>query len=405
VEVFYDKLKFTAFSLPALLLVDLCVGHSKWFLFRSSCGQCCTEGFRCRCDTGFGGNSTYREIYYEGLTSQDLALCSRSNFWGSPSGDVILLDPKRGKIVNQIRVSNDVGWNDLHLSLDGRLLFGYQSLYTRRKFQHNPVNVIVSDANTLSRLTSASIGKGNHVIGFSLIPNRPDCIILGINSDLSTSRGVITVNERILVLNWKTRKILREIKYENGSGLLFSPDNKHFAGLYPRAEGEKGSVQFVDFRSGNIKLEVAETPPANRLDEQGPFFFLSPTQVVCSPTLVCDLKTQRLKSLFQRGDRRFKCVGGVGVCQRLCQASEGYIPLFPVENGDTRQDPARGLGFAFFTTKQGLELWNVPKNKVVRRWPNIKSADYVDTSPRLSMMAVHHGSIIEFWKFDPKWLR
>ena len=71
----------------------------------------------------------------------------------------------------------------------------------------------------------------------------------------------------------------------------------------------------------------------------------------------------------------------------------------------TAQDYTQGLGCAFLATNHGLELWNIPQNRLLHQWAEITGAEYVDVSPTLQLIAVHRGLTIEFYPFDKQWLK
>ena len=61
--------------------------------------------------------------------------------------------------------------------------------------------------------------------------------------------------------------------------------------------------------------------------------------------------------------------------------------------------------YAMFTTPQGLELRDWRHNRTLRRWPTLTKPGRLLWSPDLKMFSFQRNSVVQFWKFDPKWLK
>jgi len=100
--------------------------------------------------------------------------------------------------------------------------------------------------------------------------------------------------------------------------------------------------------------------------------FLSDRILFCNGFLY-DIKTNVLTSMPNKNVPEAKCVA--------------VVPEHPI--------------YVFFLTKNGLELRNIRRQRVVRKWESIHEADDIYFAVDQSAIGVLHGGIVDFWKFDP----
>ena len=201
------------------------------------------------------------------------------------------------------------------------------------------------------------------------------------------------INKQFIeVWNWRTsRRVLKvhrssTMRYSNEVQL--SPDSKRMVVMYlsawaenpktPLTPGDDGSsagqLEVMNPKSGRVAWRFEEKTGKMRR----PVFFLSNSQMVVR-NLKFDLNRKKATPLFVRGPKesRLDCVGAVpGVLNR-----------------------------AFFLTRNGLELWDVLRQKPLHRWANIRKAGQVTLTPDRTILSARNGWKFDFYSFKPGWLK
>jgi len=178
----------------------------------------------------------------------------------------------------------------------------------------------------------------------------------------------------------ETKKTLHYGHVGGCNSLVLSSKRKYLLTSFTSKEDDtmdeqpdrQGIVEVLDFRTGKILWHLVGT---DKQPVGDPLFFISPTRFVSSDTLF-DIATHKAQRWSAITPTR-KCLAAV-----------------PNHSSD-----------ALFLTPQGLELRNWQKNKTLVLWPNIKKPGRIMFSPDLKMFSFKRGSLIQFWKFDPKWIR
>ena len=237
-----------------------------------------------------------------------------------------------------------------------------------------------TNTSRLNIATPFSVGQDTNQVAIPVIESTWDERLKDYAADYQ--RG-----GRVEIWDWVKEKQVGTLRYPNAPGIgdmMFSPDGKVVActfkdlsiGLYSKF----GVLDFLDAKTGAI---VWHTSSAKGYEVGYPFAFLSPTKFVSRNSLY-DLTTKKAQPFIKDGERR-KFVGS--------------SPRYPNR--------------LFFLTKNGLELWDWPTKRALRRWSKITEADEVTLSPDLTIMSVQtsrkstvaENSLNQFWKFDAAWLK
>lgn len=153
---------------------------------------------------------------------------------------------------------------------------------------------------------------------------------------------------------------------------VFSPDSKLMAGCLAGGEGDPNGVFLLDPATGRLLNTFADA----KHRANPPYFFLSNTRLVYG-NVILNIKTGHTAPLLRPRDTRLRCVSGV----------------------------PGALGYAFFQTKTGLELWDLPAQRPVRRWASVTKADHLYFAADHSVMGVLSGTTLTFWPFDARTLK
>ena len=290
-------------------------------------------------------------------------------------GKTSWLNVKSGRITQSKANTKDLIAESLQVSPNGQIVTNYDNIgYVNRK--ESTVHVVrVLDSSNAQIIKRFDIGRKSHIHRIFFHPRQPNSLIITATSQVPYEGDFTQGKDRIEFWNWRQGKRYKSLSYQyarNVEDILFSPDGKYIACFFFASEGFSGRVEFLNSATGKSMWGV-DAPRQHPVD--GANFFLSYTKLFCNGQ-VYDLSKKSITPFFKAGDRRLECVGEV----------------------ESR------LGMAFFTTKQGLELWNLATNKPVYRWP-IRAVDYVELSPDKNVLTIHQGSIVEFWRFNPQWLK
>ena len=211
-------------------------------------------------------------------------------------------------------------------------------------------------------------------------------------AELITRNGELDYGDSHLDwLNLSTGKVDKSLPYfatDEVDKLFFSPNKKYLVGLFyseafdPYGKSNyaplKNSLDrhgYVDIISPTTGKILWHIEPSAKKPVGDPFFFISPTQFVSSDTLF-DIPTKTAKPWYAVTATR-KCLAAV----------PGHA------------------SYALFVTPQGLELRDWRRKRTLRRWPTINKSGHILFSPDLKMFSFQRDSTIQFWNFDPKWLK
>jgi hypothetical protein len=239
--------------------------------------------------------------------------------------------------------------------------------------------ITLLSAKNMSKMTMVDVGMDNKITGMSFLGRDSERIIVQLISAIPFKNNDFTYgHDRFIILNLKTGKSEKTIPYAHARGVskpLFSADGKYLVCLF-RGEDEDdelGILDVLDPDTGKIlwHLEGSDKQPIG-----DPLFFISPTKFVCS-SMIYDIATKTSSPLLTANDPRLYCLTEV----------------------------PQHTDYAFFMTKAGLELWNIKTNQALRRWPSLTTPGLIRLSPDLKVFSFQRDQVIEFWHFDPAWLK
>ena len=253
------------------------------------------------------------------------------------------------------------------ISSDAHFLLACESTIIKRNIYYSPHRLFVWDLKKPKLIKTFDVGQNFHLYGVAFLSKTSDQIVL-------TAREGETNKLLNVVLSTDTITLKKD--YPDGTFLmhdqiLFSPDGKQVACVYPTGEISPNRIDFLDVPTDHL----IQTLPGNFSDRiiATPYFFLNTTHFLCN-NFVYDLDTKQATPLFAPHDLRLKCISDV---------------------------PGK-LGYGFFLTKAGLELWYIPRHKMIRRWHSIKRADHLYFALDHSAMGVLQGETLQLWPFDPR---
>ncbi len=271
--------------------------------------------------------------------------------------------------------------DDLKLSKDGRILLGKydgandawaSSQYKRGEY--NSHRLYVLRTTDLSPLTSIDIQQTNNINGINSLSDYAEQALLAVTTLVPYTNSGGWTDDHLEIWDWRKNQLLRTIKYVHAhalSNVLLSPDHLHLTGIFlDEQQAVGGIIDWLDPQTGDILWHIqgnAKKP----IDT--PFFFL-PDGSLVSQNNVYRLKDQSIHTLLPRHPE-LRCVSGTG----------------------------EATSFAFFSSKQGLELWNIPESKMLKHWPQITNAGQIFLSPDKTILAavcspeVNQGISVSFF--------
>ena len=320
--------------------------------------------------------SSYVELNYNsrliGFINSQTFVTARTTFDHGSSID--FWDTKSGRIISTILPPEPVYSGSVIISPDLRFIAGFQDVASYLpKPIYNPHKIFIWDLPSHHLRKTIDLGNQIHLDGAIFYPGKTNIMIL-------TAFDSTGTNDRIIYLNLNTGKqekenhfaLARELHHNN---IIFSSDGKTMVGVFPAIESSQGLIDIFNFFTGKLISSYENTSDDYRIDE--PYFFLSNTQIVCN-RFIYNIQTKHTALLLKPHDLRLKCVAGV---------------------------PGK-LGYTFFLSKQGLELWNLSADKMLKQWPQIKQATHIYFSADKSAMGIYNDKAanIQIWKFDPRLL-
>ena len=250
------------------------------------------------------------------------------------------------------------------------ILFSESVVITSSTYYH-PHRMFLIDIQTGRLLKTIDVGPNYHIYTSAVLPNKQNDVVVA-------ARGPNGNANSLLYINLHTGKVKQEVKYPDGplldqDDIIFSPNGKTMACIYPGDEMSPDRIDFLETNTGK-KLSAFQGD-FSKHTIKAPAFFLSNTQIVCN-NFIYNLKTGHTAPLLKPHDTRLRCVSSV----------------------------PGALGYAFFQTKAGLELWNLSADKMVRRWAGVTQADHIYFAADHSVMGVLSDQMLTLWPFDPQTL-
>ncbi|MEO6907950.1 MAG: hypothetical protein ABI210_08685 [Abditibacteriaceae bacterium] len=314
-----------------------------------------------------------------GMTDNDHVIIVSIQDYPHSKGAIIRENVRTTEVVNRVPLSPLIDPADLHILPNGKFIVTDENKTDPSLPHVQSHRVTLIDSTSLHNTKTIDLGKENDISGLLVLQSDKDHIIVKLTSLIPIENDFTYGKDRFVWLNVNTDKIDKTILYSHARGvqkILFSSDHKYLACFFPNDEDPKdqtGILDVLDPNTGKIlwHLEGSETQPIG-----DPFFFISPTKFVSS-SAIYDITTKTHSPLIPANNLRLYCITNV--------------------TGKT--------DYAFFMTKAGLELWNIKTNQALRRWPDLTGQGFILMSPDLKTVSYQQGENIQFWRFDPAWLK
>ena len=331
-----------------------------------------------------------QQMDYLGFATSNDVMFAR---WKPNSNDVGHLDRwsiKDARLTEELSLSQWLD-SDMFLSSDGKTL-ATTNVRTNMTFPEvKAFRITTLNSLNLKKVKITNVPQNKDVVGFLGLHSDPRHVIAKTLTSKQSGGDIVFANDKLEWLNVTTGKIDKVLSYAPARELdriLSSPDKKYLAGLFyseafdPYGESDytplKNTLEregYVDIFSPTNGKILWHIEPSAKKPVGDPFFFISPTQFVSSDTLF-DIPTKTAKPWYAVTATR-KCLAAV---------------------------PAHAF-YALFVTPQGLELRDWRRKRTLRRWPTITKSGHILFSPDLKMFSFQRDSLIQFWKFDPQWLK
>ncbi|MEO6907951.1 MAG: hypothetical protein ABI210_08690 [Abditibacteriaceae bacterium] len=307
------------------------------------------------------------------------------------TGHIAILDFQKGEIIHEIPLSKWLSESQLTLSSTGKWLVTI-NVRENLAFPHvKTYRVTVLRTSDLKVAASRDVPENEDVTGTVSYVGDSEYIVIKTLAAIPIGNDITFGNDRLDWLNATTGKVSKSLPYKPArecDKLISSPNKNYLLGLFysssfdPYGESDysvlrdqlerHGFVDVIDSQTGKIIWHLAGS---DKQPVGDPLFFISPTQFVSSG-MVFNIATKSAKPWSAVNDER----------QILAD-----VPGYP--------------DFAFFWTKKGLELRNWKTDRTVQSWPTVKEKGHILLSPDLKVFAFKQGENIQFWNFDPAWLK
>lgn len=326
-----------------------------------------------------------------GFTNQgDFAFLDRKN-WRNNVGDIVLWSAGQQRAISVKPLSKWLSGSDLILSLDGKW-FAANNDRSTRYFPHvQAYRTTVLRSSDFKIVKTRNLSDKTDSSGLLSIINDSQHIISVMSSLIPYENDFTYGHDRLEWLNLRTGQIDKVLKYQPAGEtdkLVVSPDDKYLAGFFysapfnPYGESEysplrdklerQGFIDIINPKTGKILWHIE---PSNKQPVGEPLFFISPTRFISSDTVF---------NIATKTARPWNAITPT----RKCLAA---VPNHP--------------NCALFLTPSGLQLRDWQKDKLLVSWPSIKEPGRIMFSPDLKMFSFKQGSLIQFWKFDSRWLK
>ena len=316
-------------------------------------------------------------IYSAGLTDADSVIIVSSQDYPHSRGEILQRDIRSQKISSRLALSALIDPADLQLLPTGKFMAARENKSDPSLPAVQSRRVTIIDTSKMKVSKTFDVGSKNDISGLLTIPTDSQHVILKMTSIIPYENDFAFGKDRFVWLNIATGKADKVLPYAHATGaseIRFSPDKKYLMCLFQNDEDESdhlGIVDVLDPHTGTIlwHLQGSTQQPIGN-----PFFFISPTQFVSSETLF-DISTKTA--------RPWSAVTATRKCLAVVPGHAAY---------------------AMFITPQGLELRDWRRNRTLRRWSTRSEEGGILWSPDLKTFSFTRDPLIQFWKFDPKWL-
>lgn len=257
---------------------------------------------------------------------------------------------------------------------------------TIRFFPHvQAYRITALRTSDLKITTAVKLRENETTSGYLFEPSSPQHVVMKVQSiipfpDKSDS---YFGHDRFEWLNLQTGKRDKVLRYNSARGcdkIVFSPDKKYLLCLFQDETVDDSDdprdlssiIDVLDAKTGKVVWHIVGT---NKQPTGEPLFFIAPNRFIAYGTVF---------NISQRKGRPWSAVNSL----RRCLAT---VP------GNSR--------YALFLTKSGLQLRNWKTERALASWPTITKPGRILWSPDLKTFAFRWGQDVQFWKFDPKWLK
>lgn len=334
------------------------------------------------------GTPQWIKEQFLGLTPYGTAIILSETEYNSNVGDIIRWDVSQQKEVGKTPLTKWLDSYDLRLSPDGRLLVTNANNSDQSFLKVRPYRVTALHTSDLTTAGAFDIAEDKDITGYIFLPDDPEHVVLKVLSIIPFKEKDGTDNatfgkDRFEWMNLETGKIDKTLSYSHARGcdqVRFSPDKKYLACLFTDEHFDfiddktdrYGVVDILDPETGKILWHLQGTA---KQPVGYPLFFISPTQFVSSDTL------------FDIAAKTAKPWSAVNASRRCVAEVPGH--------------PA----YAMFLTETGTELRNWKTDRLVKSWPTLKEQSRISFAPDLKIFSFKRGQNVQFWKFDPTWVK
>ncbi len=318
-----------------------------------------------------------------GLTPYGTAIILSETYCTSNVGDIVQWSVSQGKAVRRAPLTKWIDSYNLRLSLDGRSLVSNNARSIVFFPRARSYRITVLRSSDFKTNKAIALKKIEDSVGYLFLPDDALHVVAKRMTSIGTGKDAYSALDRFEWMNLSTGNVDKKLYYNPARGcdqIRSSPSKKYLACLFTDeyfdlkdTESERyGIVDILDARTGKILWHIqgtAKTPAGD------PLFFVSPTQFVSSDTIFnIQTKTARRWNAITAGSRCLAVVPGHS-------------------------------GYALFLSKQGLQLRNWAKGRTIASWPTLTTQGRVFFAPDLEMFAYKQGPSVQFWRFNPHWLR
>ena len=269
------------------------------------------------------------------------------------------------------------------MTTHNRLIYGFED--------SKAALTTILDSSNFNPVRTQRVPANEDITGYLFLPNDASHVLIqaGTFVPLLGTNDSTLGKDRFDWFNFRTGKVDKRLFYKHAHAankMLSSPDNKFLLPFFysDKVSSTGENDYFPDLMERDAIVDVVSSNTGKILwhlegtDQQpvgDPLFFISPTRFISSDTVF---------NITTKTARHWNAV----TLKRKCLAA---VPNHP--------------NYALFLTPGGLQLRNWQKDKLLVSWPNIKKPGRILFSPDLKMFSFKRSSIIQFWRFDPKWLR
>ena len=298
------------------------------------------------------------------------------------------IDCRSGQVVQSLP-TDTINTDTAIMSSDNRTIFASDNLaFLLGKLDPPIVNhVRILNSTTLKPMPPIDVGSFRDSFGISEAVARRKILVstCSLVPDKDKKQGFDYVDPCLEVWDWKAHKLLRRIssRYANDVDYIVSPSDgsEYCCAVVDNQSHIYGSLTFLDPITGR-ELRKIRGNEQNPVDD--PVFYLPDGRLVCK-NKVYDAQSIVGKLLLP-DHPELRCVSGV----------------------------LSHLNLVFFQSGVGLELWDVKRKVLVKRWPQIKTAIAVYVTLDRSVMGVacspdvnknfpmseNNVTTVQFWTFN-----